>query len=655
MARSKAKGLDTEDATADDRAGSPRWPALAALLTVFALLTALAVRQVGSLDAGFHLEAGEHILSGHGWPRSDSFTYTVNDRPYIDTSWGYQVVLALIHRLFGPAGLVLFHAALALAIFLLVTMTAKLAPTDATILVPLLLLGVLASEIRFEVRPEMLSYTLLALVLYLLHRHAEGRASPLWLLPAIFLVWCNSHSLFVLGWAALACFVLGLWLGRGRLDRRLLAWSAAAAGVGLINPYGLRGMTFPFTLATRFDKHNVFHESISEFVSPFDLDLSQQNPFYPRLPIFSFRILFILVALSCVMLPKQKRFWSVFLAASFLFLSFKMVRNMPLLVIGSLPGVAWTLSTEGLARRARLSESNRRALRLTLLGAAAAVALLLGLRVWHDAYYIASRRPDRFGLSLNRSVLPADAAEFAARVNLSGRMLNHLNFGGYLMWARPDPVFIDGRLEVIGEGFYDYYRNALASSQALEACVARYGIGWITFPYKTNPQLLGRLSRDPRWRLAYFDQLAAIFIRDGPGAMEKVQGMVREATLPARGPVELGTIPGLAGEPRLAGVSHWLAGLIAREHFPEEPFSHGLFHYFRGEPARAASLFAEAIRAGRGAYYEIYNNLGSALFRLGRQREAADCYRVVLRDEPGNQLARERLAQIDPRRQAPAP
>src|SRR5215831_920640 len=88
---------------------------LVALLLSFLVVGLLATRQVGSLDIGFHLKAGEGILAGRGWPQNDTFTYTVNDHPYIDTSWGYQVIIALVHRGLGAPGLVIFHAALILS------------------------------------------------------------------------------------------------------------------------------------------------------------------------------------------------------------------------------------------------------------------------------------------------------------------------------------------------------------------------------------------------------------------------------------------------------------------------------------------------------------------------------------------------------------
>ena len=181
---------------------------------IFALLAVLALRQVSSPDIGFHLKAGERILSGGGWPRLDPFTFTVRDHPYVDTSWGYQVVAALANRAAGATGLILLNTALVLAIFGVLLRTAKLLPAGPLALPLTLLLGGLAAELRFETRPELVSYLLLAVVLHLLHRHALGKPSPLWLLVPIHLLWANLHGLFVLGWVAEGCFVAGCSRGR---------------------------------------------------------------------------------------------------------------------------------------------------------------------------------------------------------------------------------------------------------------------------------------------------------------------------------------------------------------------------------------------------------------------------------------------------------
>ena len=259
------------------------------LALVFGLLAVFSIRQVGSLDTGFHLKTAAWMLDNHAWPRTDPFTFTINDHPYIDMSWGYQLALHTVHRFFDAPGIVLFHAALVLGVFFVIYRTARLGAADPATLLLLMLAGAIASELRFEARPELVSWVFLAAVLHILHRHAEGETGPLPALAVIHLVWANTHSLFILGWAATGCFVLGLALANRRIDKRLLGWGLASVLVTVINPYGWRGVLFPFTLATRLQSDNLFGQSIGEFVSPFDLGLTQQFPFHPRLPIYCYQ------------------------------------------------------------------------------------------------------------------------------------------------------------------------------------------------------------------------------------------------------------------------------------------------------------------------------------------------------------------------------
>src|SRR5262245_12787622 len=129
----------------------PREPArsraaIVLLSLAFLLIGLLAFREVGSVDVGFHLRAGNQILSGEGWPRHDSFTYTVNDHDYVDTSWGFQVLAAVAERAGGSGGLVLFVVAVVLATFAVLCRTALLARPDPVALAVLVALGGLASE-----------------------------------------------------------------------------------------------------------------------------------------------------------------------------------------------------------------------------------------------------------------------------------------------------------------------------------------------------------------------------------------------------------------------------------------------------------------------------------------------------------------------------
>jgi hypothetical protein len=594
----------------------------------FLVIAALATRRVGSLDIGFHLKAGERFLQGYGWPATDPFTFTVTDHPYIDSSWGYQVLAALVYAAGGPGGLVVFHLGLVLAVFALLYRSARLAAVDSTVLVVLVLAGGIASEMRFEARPELLSWLFLAGVLHILHRRALRLPSPLWMLATIHLAWANAHSLFVLGWGALACFLTGTWLETRRLDRGVFGWSLASIAATFVNPYGWRAVLFPFTLATRFEGQNLFRESIGEFISPFALQHSEQFPFYPRVPITVFRILTVLALVALVPLLRSRRFFPCLLCVAFLPPAALMIRNMPLLVIAVLPGTAGGLSALVRAAAVRHWTRTWRVIRSAVLTAASIAAVVLSMRVVHDGYYIDSRRLDRFGFGWNRLELPVDAVRAVAGLDLRGRVLNHLNFGGYLVWAGPGPVFIDGRLEVMGEDFYAYYREVLSPQGDLEACVARYGIGWIIFPHPLQPGLLVRLSADPRWRLAYVDHLTAIFARNA-GAAQASSPILTE-------PVSIASLPGFGHSPRARPLRRFLSSLWRSEEYPSQDFYLGLFHYDRGELEQAERRFAAAIRESGGSYFEIYTNLCAVLYAEHRFDDAAACHRAIAAEYPGS-------------------
>jgi len=628
------------------RAGEPQAPALpgdhggkAVLCLGFGLIGLCAFHQVGGLDEGFHLRAGNYILDGHGWPRNDPFTYTLNIRPYVDTSWGYQVLLAVVQRAFDAPGMVALNVTMILAVFLCLVRTARLRAVSPTVLVLLLPLSGIASQIRFEIRPEILSYLLLALVVHLMTRYTEGKSAPPWQLPLVFLIWGNCHAFFVLGWAALACFLAGIWLRDRRVNPRFALYAGLSILAPFINPYGWKGVIFPLGLLTRFQGGNPFAQSIEELLSPFSPKLSEQYAFFPVWSIYAYRALAGLSLVALRELLRQRVYPAVLLWLVFLPLSASMTRNMPLLVIACLPGMTWGLSSLANSFRNALGQNAARRCRLALRIGIASACVLCGARVITNAYYIGDRREQRTGWGWNRRILPVDAAEYVRRVGLAGPMLNHISFGGYLMWALSAPVFVDARLEVVGEQFFDEYSRIMASKEAMDAAVDRYRIEWIIFPYVANPRLTNRLSSDPAWRLAYFDHVAAVFVRNRPGAERFIDASAAAlaGTPPAAVPID--SLPGFGGRPRLSGIRRWLEGFIYLQHYPADEYHRGLFHLSRNELAWAEASLTAGIVRSEGAYFELYRSLGAILQHTGRPDAARRCFEIVLEDRPEDELA----------------
>ncbi|HET9233319.1 MAG TPA: hypothetical protein VFP10_04200, partial [Candidatus Eisenbacteria bacterium] len=427
----------------------------------------------------------------------------------------------------------------------------------------------------------------------------------------------------------------GLWWARRRFDRVLARWCLLGVLAALVTPYGWRTIAFPFTLLTRFGEENPFAQTISEFVSPFALRTLEQFPFYPELPIWTYRILAVLSVFAALALARRRKTWMVLLWAGVLVLSAQMLRNVPLFVVAMVPAMAATLSFERVLVWFRMPPRRRRQVEGSLTAFGLIFALGLGLRVLSNAYYIDTRRLERFGLGWSDLRLPVETAAYARSTPVSGAMLNHLNLGGYFMWALPGPVFIDGRLEVVGERFYQEYLDIFHSEPALERAVSQYRLGWVVFPFLQEMDLLRRLSKDPRWTLTHMDPIAVVFVRRGEGVVP--------ASLIVPPTVSSDSLPGLAGRPRDPGWKRWWRGFVKPQEFPFAEYQRGLFHMIRGEWGLSAGWLAEATRKSGGAYYETYLNLAQVLDQLGESQLAQEAFRVVLRDDPGNRIARKRL------------
>ena len=98
-------------------------------------------------------------------------------------------------------------------------------------------------------------------------------------------VWCNAHTLWVLGPVTLWIVVVAEWIEaratsagllvarhdtlRGARLRTLTVVAALSSAASLANPYFLQGVAFPFGLFREISAGHMFSESIAEFRSPF--------------------------------------------------------------------------------------------------------------------------------------------------------------------------------------------------------------------------------------------------------------------------------------------------------------------------------------------------------------------------------------------------
>ncbi len=220
---------------------------------VFGLGAALRV----DTDVWWHLRAGAYILD-HGFIRSDPFSFTKAGDPWIDHSWGAQLVWYALWRVGGYGALEIATGLLALLGSVLVY---RMCIGGTYLRCAVTGLAALTASIFWTPRPQMFTYALTAFVLYILFLRRHRDVDVLWLLPPIMLVWANLHGGFALGLLLVAANDRGgaarvvRAAGRPRWHRppsrpqarRRGCWCRFAAT--LVNPYGPRLLTVPFATA----------------------------------------------------------------------------------------------------------------------------------------------------------------------------------------------------------------------------------------------------------------------------------------------------------------------------------------------------------------------------------------------------------------------
>ncbi len=484
----------------------------AAVVAVGLAAFAFAFHKLDDFDTWWHLASGRWIAVHHSIPATDTLSYTVRDHAWINLQWMFDLALYLLYRVGGPALLCAAGAAVfAAAAALLLRLTTRHVGAGLGALVGLL--AIVAAQERITLRPELISFLLLAGVLSILEyaRRHDGRAA--WLLVPLMIVWANVHALFVIGAFAIVCGLVG---DASAPPRRLIAASVIALASVILNPYGLTGVLFPVKLVSRINGSNPVFRTIGEFGSPFAEGAVGVSVLFYKI-VLGIGCVAGVAALFVSLRSRARTFdWGgAILFAGLAIVSIAARRNIALFAIGSAPFIAYCI---GVVRAIGLGGRPRSARWLPVASAATAVAaVLLAAAVATGAFYRYDNQPQEFGPGVIEGTFPIRAAAFARAAALPRAMYNDMGAGGYLAWDDPigDGVFVDGRLEVYDADFLTEYANALADPARWQAEADRYGIqtAIIFHRFENDRVLAGQIFRSGAWTLVYSDEVAAVFVR----------------------------------------------------------------------------------------------------------------------------------------------
>lgn len=473
-----------------------------AFLTVFPLcLFALAVRPATDPDMWWHLRTGQLILQSHGPIHRDPFSFTRFGQPWVNHEWLADVLIYSLYRVAGWGGLIVIFAAIVTAAYWLAFLRCRGQPYVAALVTTL---GAIASVPSWGIRPQMLSLLLASMFLYILER-SDGKARAVcWTIP-LMLLWVNLHAGFALGIILLMLFGTGTLLDIGlgfRMwpeARQQLKWvaTATAACVALVaaNPNGVRLYTYPLeTLRSR-----AMQMYIAEWFSPNFHELR----FLP----FGLLLLAILAALPFSSRRLSPRDLLLLLVTGSAAL--RSVRHIPIFVLIAAP-VLSALLEEHMERLHRHPIAGTRQVEFNpwraAMHALIAVAVVAFAAVRVTTMTAGQARAEAANF-------PSKAVSFLLRADLPGPILNHYNWGGYLIWKLYPRyrVFIDGRADVYGDGFMGEFSATYHLTDDWQQALQQWGVRTLVLP--PDAPLVTKLRASQGWREVYADPQAVVLSR----------------------------------------------------------------------------------------------------------------------------------------------
>lgn len=520
-----------------------------ALWAAFLLLVAtFGYRCFESTDTAVHILAGREILAAKRIPDADPFSFTVPGAPWFVNQWIPEVVFALAERTAGLAGLVWLRVLLLVATFALLARAARSDPhVSLGGALAALLLALIAPHNLFIVRPLLFSCLFLAALVLVLEEFRRGR-DRLLLLPPLFAVWVNSHAGFVFGAIVFGATVagetvklaargrLGPALSRPRVVRlalTLVASIALAALVAtLVNPRGFATVLLPFGLL----KSDFFLSIIGEY-SP------AARPDW----LFFVMLGLLLVGFARSIVPGRARSLDLTDWLTTLPIAYQALRTHRIILffaIAAAPPLARGLSLLGgdmlrLVRPPTRGERRRGGAAASAPSAAPAPASIAGraraAAPWVAAAGLVAFSAVRattdpgFGVGLSYITYPREAC---LRVLREGRFEpnlfhNDIWAGAVALYGWPRyRLFIDGRLEVYGEAFWqDVYFRILGCGPGWEETLARYDVNAALLRVGSvgkRDRIGSVLRTHPDWALVYWDETAMLYLRRIPKHADQI-------------------------------------------------------------------------------------------------------------------------------------
>jgi len=460
-------------------------------------------------DTGYHIRAGEYILTNFTVPKRDIFSFISPPLPWIAHEWLSEVIMALVHRFSGLTGIVIFFSFLiGLTYFLLFRFAHSL---DCNFLITALiaLLATVSSSIHWLARPHIFSLLLTVVWYWILDNYQYKAKDSLYLLPFLMLLWVNLHGGFIIGFLLLGIYFAGnvaslMFAGEheSRIAKirceKIAFFTLLSLLASLINPRGYLLLLFPFSLVSS----KFITDTVVEHLSP---------NFHQPLP-YKYLLLLTIGIFSAS--RKRLNASEFVLVLLFTYMSLYSSRHIPLFAIIITPILLRHLQSmfpkldNRLARFFLVRSKNLELINASAKGHLWPLISVVGI--------CALAFNSKIEFKFDESRMPVAAVEFLKKEKLSGNIFNDDEFGDYLIYAAwPEyKVFIDGREDVYGEIWVRQYLRVANIQPGWNKVLDKNDITWV-FSSAGSP-LSTILLENQEWGLIYADHVSHIYAKNTP-------------------------------------------------------------------------------------------------------------------------------------------
>src|SRR4249919_399251 len=200
---------------------------LAALVVLGTLVTLVAncARTLTNTDTYFHLRFGQELLGGWSLRHPGSVS-TFATRDWVPTQWLSEIVMAKTEDWFGLAEVAWLSGFLEIALFVTLYVVCR-DRAEPLVAAALTATALFAMQNGLSMRPQVISYLLVAVVVGAWLRTARDGRVRWWLIPLVWL-WAMLHGMWPVALVISGVAIVGL-----ALDRTPLPVLARAAGATL--------------------------------------------------------------------------------------------------------------------------------------------------------------------------------------------------------------------------------------------------------------------------------------------------------------------------------------------------------------------------------------------------------------------------------------